>query len=73
MSEMRRRSEIQKTARIINRNFNEKMFEEQFERLISNTLDETEDFDAVYDKQLTYHLSVENYTKCITLRELIRS
>ena len=72
MSEMERRREIQKTARLITHNFNEKVLELQYQRLINNELDPDEDFDSVYDKQLTYQLSIEDYSKCIKLRELVR-
>lgn len=73
MREMERRREIQKTAQIINHNFLSKNMEEQFQRLITNELNSDENFDEVYKEQLTYQLSLEDYDKCIKLRELVRS
>jgi len=70
---MERRREIQKTAQIINHNFLSKNMEEQFQRLITNELNSDENFDEVYKEQLTYQLSLEDYDKCIKLRELVRS
>ena len=72
MREMERRREIQKTAQIINHNFLSKNMEEQFQRLITNDLNSDENFDEVYKEQLTYQLSLEDYDKCIKLRELVR-
>jgi hypothetical protein len=65
---MTREREVRKTAQICN----ELYLHNQFLRLINGNLNSDEDFDTVYDQQLTLRLSQEDYGKCIKLRELVR-
>lgn len=49
---------------------NKSEFEKQFNRLIKEVLFPEEDFDCVYENQMSYLIAYEDYEKCAKLRDI---